>query len=164
MLIDYGNVIKTKDIVWLLDVDGVLNASKAGWSAAPRSGWAYAESGVSWRMRWAPQLMARVRQVHQNPRVMIVWATSWCGMTDQLETLFNLPQLTSAWSSRMYNIDKQSAALDVLEAGFKLIWTDDEAIPADWDSDESKLLIRPRSNRGLRPEHLDLIDKFVIGS
>lgn len=151
------------DIVWLLDNDGVLNASKAGWSAPPRSGWAYAD-GVGWRMRWEDRAMARIRKVHSSQRVLIVWASSWCGATDQLEKLYKLPKLGSAWSSRMYDLDKQSAALDVLEAGLKLIWTDDEAIPPDWETDNNKLLIRPKTNRGLRPEHLDLIDEFVIGS
>lgn len=151
------------ETVWLLDVDGVINASKAGWSAAPNSGWAFA-NGNSWRMRWSPQLMERIRKVHQQPSVTILWATTWVGHTDQLERLFKLPALLSAGPTGMDVVDKQTAALEILESGRRLIWTDDEAIPLTWFSGHDRLLIRPKPNRGLRPEHLDLIDNFVLGS
>lgn len=151
------------ETVWLLDVDGVINASKAGWSAPPYSGWAYANSD-SWRMRWSPQLIERIRKVHNTGRVEILWATTWVGYTAQLERLFKLPALLSAGAMSMSVEDKQTAALEVLDSGRRLIWTDDEAIPYSWFSDHDRLLIRPRSNRGLRPEHLDLIDNFVLGS
>ena len=148
------------EFTWLLDVDGVLNANKSGWSAAPHSGTAY-YLGTSWKMRWAPQLMERVRKVHSLPYVEVLWATSWCGYTDQLEKLFKLPALRSAWSTRMYNDDKVAAAEKVLASGNKLIWTDDEAIPYAWKSNSRQLLIAPKPNRGLRPEHLDQIDEFL---
>jgi hypothetical protein len=60
--------------------------------------------------------------------------------------------------------DKQDAAEQVLNSGSRLIWTDDEAIPLTWENTDHQLLIRPKANRGLRPEHLDQIDDFVIGS
>ena len=159
----------SKTITWLLDVDGVINASKAGWSSAPFSGNAYYK-GHSYRMRWAPQLIERIRQVHALTSVEILWATSWCGYTDQLEELFKLPALLSAWSMRMYPEDKEAAALAVVESGKRLIWTDDEVVPESGDlydtltAENKSLLIRPRASRGLRPEHLDRIDQFVIGS
>lgn len=152
-----------KKIVWLLDVDGVLNASRPGWSSQPYSGWAYANT-ASWKIRWAPQLIERIRKVHKVDSVEILWATTWVGYTLQLEQLFKLPPLLSAGATSMSVADKQEAALDVLDSGKRLIWTDDEAIPLTWSSDHAKLLIRPRPSRGLRPEHLDLIDNFVLGS
>lgn len=151
-----------KETVWLLDVDGVLNASRAGWSAQPYSGWAYANSGM-WRMRWSPQLMGRIRQAHRTGAVEILWATTWVGHTAQLEQLFKLPALLSAGAPGMDFEDKRNAALDVLESGRRLIWTDDESIPLTWESNHDRLLIRPKSNRGLRPEHMDLIDDFLLG-
>src|SRR3954469_4302992 len=157
-----------KDTIWLLDVDGVINANRAGWSSAPFKGKAYYK-GVAWPMRWSPYLISRIRAVHKNPSVEILWATSWCGHTDQLEELFKLPALRSAWPMRMYDVDKQDAAESVVDQGKRLIWTDDEAIPEtgvlrDKLEDAKSLLIVPRSNRGLRPEHLDLIDDYVLGS
>lgn len=149
--------------VWLLDVDGVINASKAGWSAQPYSGWAYAKNN-SYRMRWSPNLIQRIRKVHSSDSVEILWATTWVGYTRQLEELFKLPALLSAGATGMSIEDKQDAARAVLASGNRLIWTDDEAIPLTWFSDHDKLLIRPKPSRGLRPEHLDLIDNFVLGS
>lgn len=157
------------DTVWLLDIDGVINASKAGWSSAPFSGNAYYK-GHSYRMRWAPQLIQRIIKVHQTGAVEILWATSWCGYTDQLEQLFKLPALGSAYSMRMYGDMKESAALEVIASGNRLIWTDDEFVPTSGQlydtltANGNGLLIRPKANRGLRPEHLDQIDSFVLGS
>lgn len=154
--------------IWLLDVDGVINASKSGWSSAPYSGWAYLE-GRGWRMRWAPQLISRIRQAHAQPGVRIVWATSWCGYTNQLEALFKLPALSSASSTRMEGSDKYKAALEVVNSGDRLIWTDDEFTPdfgPQYDEltrYDSSLLIRPNPARGLRSTDLDLIDQFVLG-
>jgi hypothetical protein len=150
-----------KNTVWLLDVDGVLNATRAGWSAQPKSGWAYA-NGNSWRMRWSPQLIERIRKIHRTAHVEILWATTWVGYTSQLENLFKLPALLSAGSTGMGWGEKLAAAEAVLASGNRLIWTDDEAIPREWESSKNQLIIRPRSNRGLRPEHLDTIEKFVM--
>lgn len=152
-----------KDTVWLLDVDGVINATRAGWSAQPKSGWAYA-NGNSWRMRWSPQLIERIKKIHKHEHTEILWATTWVGYTYQLENLFKLPALRSAGPTGMGWGQKLAAAEAVLASGSRLIWTDDEAIPYDWDSNADRLIIRPRSNRGLRPEHLDEIERFVIGS
>ncbi len=158
----------TKPFVWLLDVDGVLNANKAGWSAAPLSGMAYYK-GTGWRMRWSSALMTRIRQIHLAGSVEILWATSWCGYTDQLERLFRLPALGSAYSMGMDNETKLAAAEAVVESGRKLIWTDDEAVPLQGPSYDKfmaygSLLIAPKSNKGLRPEHLDQIDNFTLGT
>lgn len=157
-----------KPIVWLLDVDGVLNASKAGWSAAPKTGYAYA-NGESWKMRWSPALMARIHNVHNTGLVEILWATTWVGHTDQLERLFRLPAFNSARPQSMSTPYKRMAAEDVVDSGRKLIWTDDEAIPSAGAVHfklvaHSSLLIAPKPNKGLRSEHLDEIDKFVIES
>jgi hypothetical protein len=63
--------------------------------------------------------------------------------------------------------DKQAAAEGVVDAGLKLIWTDDEAIPFEGElhdklTSHKSLLIAPKPNRGLRPEHMDLIDNYVL--
>lgn len=153
----------TKQFVWLLDVDGVINASEAGWSAPPYSGIAYAYNN-SYKIRWAPQLIERIRKIHRLDNVRILWATTWVGYTTQLENLFKLPALPSAGPTGMGSGEKLKAAEAVLASGNKLIWTDDEAIPLDWESNDNQLVIRPKSSRGLRPEHLRQIEEFVIGS
>lgn len=152
---------------WHLDVDGVLNASKAGWSSAPRSGTAY-YGGTAYRMRWAPALMKRIKAIHDSGRVTIVWSTTWVGQTPQLERLFGLPHFDTADSVSMSSDSKFKAAKAVLTAGHRLIWTDDMETPAfgdiynDWMSTGRALLIRPRSSKGLRPEDIDRIEEFIV--
>jgi hypothetical protein len=160
--------------VFLLDVDGPLNADKAGWSAAPVSGYAYDRgSARNWKMRWEPKLMSRLRRIEAQYPQTIYWATSWCGSTDNLERLFKLPALLSAASSRMSGADKLMAANAVMEAGDRLIWADDEYTPDsgelydEWTATGRALLLRPKATgkrQGLRPEDLDLIDQFMLGS
>ena len=157
---------KTK---WLLDFDGVINANKAGWSAAPFSGNVYA-SGNHYRIRWAPQLIQRIRRIHALPGVEILWASSWIGHTAELEQLIKLPTLLSAAPKGMSGEDKLQAASEIMESGNRLIWTDDEytltsgELYDKWTASGRALLIQPKPNRGLRPEHLDKIDAFVLGS
>lgn len=155
-------------ITVLLDVDGVLNASRAGWSRAPRKGYAYAE-GTAWKMQWEPEVMAKLRALNNNPSVRVLWATTWVGHTDQLEKLFRLPALLSAGATSMSHLDKLAAAMEVLHSGDKLVWIDDEAIPPtgkiyDWVAEDKALLLSPKSSRGLRPEDFDKIDAFVLRS
>ena len=152
----------------LLDVDGVLNASKAGWSRAPKRGFAHAE-GVSWTMRWEPKVIDKIAELNRRPDLEVIWATTWVGHTDGLERLFGLPHLLSAGSRAMSVEDKQQAALNVLAyPQAKLIWVDDVAIPTSGDlydkltQDGRSLLIAPNPSRGLRPGDFDKIDAFVL--
>lgn len=155
-----------KLIVWLLDIDGVINASKAGWSAAPKSGYAYAD-GNAWKMRWSPQLIERIHRVHNTGLVEILWATTWVGHTDGLERLFRLPAFNSARLESMSVPYKRLAAEDVVDSGRKLIWTDDEAIPSAGAVHfklvaHDSLLIAPKPSKGLRSTDLDEIDRYVL--
>lgn len=157
--------------VWLLDVDGVINANKPGWSAPPRRATAYAD-GIGWKMRWAPALIDRIRALHASGRVEIRWATTWCAYADQLERMWRLPPLDRAFNEpingRAAGIAKLAAARAVLTEGRRLIWTDDVEVPEpDWPlydeltAEGRALLIRPRGNRGLQPEDMDAIEAFA---
>lgn len=163
-----------RDTIFLLDVDGPINADKPGWSAPPFNGWAYAkDKGKHYRMRWAPQLISRLRSFNAKYPETIYWATTWCGSTDNLERLFKLPALLSASPTAMSGDMKRRAALEVITSGRRLIWADDEFVPDSGPlynyltKDGKALLIRPRTTgkrQGLRPEHLDAIDAFMLGS
>lgn len=154
--------------VWLLDVDGVLNANRPGWGAAPRRGTAYAD-GIGWTMRWAPALLDHIRTLHRSGTVEIRWCTTWCPHAGQLERLFALPQLEPCWHDNLAPpeaaVAKLAAAHEVLKSGRPLIWTDDADIPPAAHEELPRLgrtlLITPRPNRGLQPEHLDAIEAFV---
>jgi hypothetical protein len=156
--------------VWLLDVDGVINVARPGWGAAPRAG-TVNSGGLPYRLRWAPALVARIRALQAAGDVDIRWCSTWCDDADHLERLFGLPRLGRAWSEAINGsyarIAKLAAARAVLDAGDRLIWTDDDAVPASGpDRDElvstgRALLIAPAPNRGLQPDHLDVIEAFI---
>jgi hypothetical protein len=156
--------------VWLLDVDDVINASKPGWGAAPWSARVQDSTGMEWRVRWAPALLNRVRALQRTGTVEIVWCTTWCPEARRLEQLWGLPELRCAWTNDRFGAEaveaKQAAALDVVRAGRRLVWTDDDAIPTSGELvDELEaagaLLIRPAKNRGLQPADMDAIEAFV---
>lgn len=156
--------------VWLLDVDGVLNANRAGWGGPPTSRSIMAFDN-SWRMRFAPALMAAIRDL--STVVEVRWATTWAGHIPDLSRVFALPEFAPAFAmpdgrptQELIAPLKLTAALDVVESGRRLIWTDDDAIP-EAGPDRGRLdaagalLIAPKPSRGLRPEHLDAIREQI---
>lgn len=156
---------------WLLDIDGVINANKPGWSAAPRR-----VRCAGFVVRWAPALIERIRNLRRAGTVEIQWASTWCGFPDQLEDLgaqigLRLdPAFTDRPASKTWAEMKAEAAVAVLAAGNRLVWTDDDEAgiapdfyPAIADAvrDGRALLIAPRPNRGLQREHMERIEAFV---
>jgi hypothetical protein len=160
--------------VWLLDVDGVLNANRPGWGAPPRQGSATFE-GQAFQMRWAARLMLDLARLHHDRVVEFRWATTWVDQIDQIETLFRLPAFPVAFSGLPLGPQsktpafKAKAALEVVETERRpLIWTDDDAIPAGGPllrrlqaSGQPLLLIAPDPRRGLQPTHLKAVTEFL---
>lgn len=159
--------------VWLLDVDGVVNIRKSPWHTAPHNGRAF-DNGREWKIRWAPQLIDRIRALHKFGAVEVRWCTTWCSNADQMERLFKLPVLGRAFTEELRGFEcseaKLAAARAVLAEGRRLIWTDDVEVPIERNEPElyaeltaggRALLIRPDERGGLRPEHMDEIEEFV---
>jgi hypothetical protein len=156
--------------IWLLDVDGVINATKPGWGAAPRKATAYA-AGTGWTMRWAPALIDRIHQLRTAGLVEIHWCTTWCAYADQLERMWHLPPLTRAFTEDINGEEasqaKLAAARRVIADGRRLIWTDDVEVPKsgplhdELTADGRALLIRPGGRRGLQSADLDAIELFA---
>lgn len=160
----------SKHVTMLLDVDGVLNASRAGWSRAPRSGYAYANN-QAWKMRWEPEVMSRLAVLNRREDLKVYWATTWVGHTPQLEGLFKLPGFALAAPTTMDPSMKLAAALKVVRSNDKLIWVDDEAIPYRGEDykelmSNDALLISPHPSRGLRLGHFEQIENYLdrVGS
>ncbi len=157
--------------LWLLDIDGVINANKPGWSAPPRR-----IRCAGFVIRWAPALIDRIRSLHRDGVVEVRWSSTWCGFPPQLDELsarLGL-RLESAFGDRPAHLCwgdmKANAALDAVREGRRLIWTDDDEVGAarelftllaDAARDGRALLIAPRSNRGLQPADLDAIEAFA---
>jgi hypothetical protein len=163
--------------VWLLDIDGVVNGTRTGWHAAPRSVTLFGD-GTDFRIRYAPQLAGRIGALARAGLVEVRWCSTWCIVPDQLrrlEHLLGLPEFAPALPADMgFDVSdrKRDAARAVIAAGRRLIWTDDEEVPAGRNLAEDllhdeltaggrALLIRPESRRGLRPEHLNEIEAFA---
>lgn len=167
--------------VWLLDVDGVLNAmSRPGWSAPPARRYAYA-GGVQFKLRWAPALLEEVRDLIRSDAVEVRWATSWVMHIGQIARAMALPDLPLAFTlppdlgaatDELHDATeaaKRTAALDVVAGGRRLLWTDDDAI---WPTGPERahleaagaLLIAPDERRGLQPADITTIRAWLTAT
>lgn len=155
--------------VWLLDVNGVIDASGPGWGGPGRAQHVIVE-GLPYRLRWEPKAVACIRTLHMAGVVEVHWCTNWCPWADVLETLWHLPTFSRAWPAGPVDpVDawpaKVQAALAVLDAGRRLVWTDDDLdpanVPAQVTATSAALLIRTKPSRGLRPEHVHQIEQFA---
>ncbi|MEH1011707.1 hypothetical protein V6U90_01065 [Micromonospora sp. CPCC 206060] len=162
--------------VWLLDVDGVVNAARPGWDGPPRSGVAWSDTDrYEYRLRWAPALVERIRALHRSGLLEVRWCSTWCPDATALERLWQLPPLDRALTASPVPPGahswplKLAAAHQVLATGRRLVWTDDDAIPtAEPVLDAAvnagrALLIRPSPRRGLQPEDLAAVETFARG-
>jgi hypothetical protein len=155
--------------VLLLDVDGVLNAPRAGWDG-PGQARHVTVDGCSLRLRWEPKAVACVRTLHMAGVVEVRWCTTWCWHADLLEELWQLPRLDRAIRGVPFDTwaAKRAAALSVLDSGRRLVWADDDLDPAevpagvvDAQAAGRALLVRPRPSRGLRPEDFHAIEEYA---
>jgi hypothetical protein len=160
--------------VWLLDVDGVVNARHPAWEQPFANGNAFVD-GVTYRLQWAPALTRYIKSVHKRQAAEVRWATTWVDHIHQVERLLRLPAFPTAFRglgaapSVGAPDRKLSAALQVVEIERRpLIWTDDDAIPITGTQrrrlDESGvpiLLLAPDPYEGLTPVHLKRIDQFL---
>lgn len=157
---------------WCLDVDGPINASKAGWGRMGTR-----RHVMGFRLTWEPKLISAIRDIHTRGLAEVVWSTTWCPDADLLENLWHLPKLRRAWETYPegnYVGDlKLAAARAALEDGGRLIWTDDMETPtpdilsdiyAEMTDTGRALLIRPHYNYGLRPTDIDMIRNFCAKS
>src|SRR5690348_1430944 len=168
--------------VWLLDVDGVINALARGpvdgsW---PAQCWLQrvvtADIPDAGRMELpifaAQPVLDFVTRAVASGSVDVVWHSTWraAAVTDLAPTL-NLPaipiSIAPEWTERPGRLWwKLPAAQRVVESGRPLVWTDDDiaALPeqvADLDSRPDTLLISPDPSIGLSAAHLDAIAEFV---
>ncbi|WP_433795816.1 HAD domain-containing protein [Actinoplanes sp. CA-252034] len=162
--------------VWLLDVDGVINAFRAGWwHSRPHlvQVWSRADA-YDYRIRYEPRLVSAVRAVHDEGLAEVVWCTTWCSDADAIEEAFGLPVLPRAFTEPVKGMEACAAKIDaarrVVEAGRPLVWTDDVEVGhhadecAAWAADGRALTIAPDESRGLRPGHVRRIRAYLTGA
>ncbi len=158
--------------IWLLDVDGVLNAvslrSPDGAWPQRRTGTARAE-GRAYRITFAPHLMAGIRDLHERCALEVRWLTTWAyDANRELRALLDLPEFPvvgepggpAAWW-------KLPLAQQVALEERPIIWTDDdlsyspEALVWLAALPQPTLAIAPEPDVGLRPVDLVTIETFV---
>lgn len=177
--------------VWLLDIDGVINAigRKPDPSVWPRDLWT-ARTVAALPILVAEPVLQFIRDVHASGLAEIRWHTTW--QNDAVHVFapeFNLPELpvhhcpefhagsvAARGGSSLGGPEtwwKLPAALRVVhEEGRRLIWTDDDLEMERWRAyglgglsigltGSARLLISPQDRLGLTPKHLRQIAEFI---
>jgi hypothetical protein len=176
--------------VWLLDIDGVVNAISVDPHPAvwPAGCWVRAEAtctGVEWPLLAAGPVLDFVRAVHREGRAEIRWHTTWQHEAAGVSRALDLPefpvQAAPEFRSSFQAVGgaapvgatwwKLPAAERVVaEEGRALLWTDDDAeFQLDgWTGEEhalrrtpSVLIVAPRTHVGLAPQDLLAMDAFL---
>jgi hypothetical protein len=173
----------TRDLrpVWLLDIDGVLNAmSEAPNPQSLRMGTAKQKylktNSGTFRLRVNNYLVDFINRMHESELVEIRWCTTWSDeAVSVFAPAFGFPEFSvgarPGWESGRFDDYnwKPNAARGVIRDGRRLIWTDDEAIPEGFSEEIAPysfghLLIFPNEKVGLTLENCESIEKFILRS
>jgi hypothetical protein len=178
------NEERLKVPVWLLDIDGVLNAAtrKPDRNVWPRDQWRPLRvhiRDVSLPVLVAEPVLEFIRRVHDEQRAEIRWHTTWQHDAAALEAACDLPhfpvqpcpEYNDAGWHRAKRWFKLAAAERVLMHECRdLLWTDDDLtweLRRDGRAVELMRqvarveLIAPSELTGLTPKHLRRIGKFL---
>lgn len=160
--------------VWLLDIDGVVNAATRGIAPAyawPADDWIdtrASNNGKSWRILAARPVLDYIRSVHESGTAEIRWHSTWQQYANNASDALRLPhfpvQDAPEFLARGDEWWKLPAALRVLEEGRGLVWTDDDAddLTADQrDQLRGALVLAPAVETGLCRSHLRKIETFL---
>ncbi len=83
--------------LWLLDVDGVLNAITRRPDPGVWGDWRHGRAtadGVAWPIWWSPSLTAGISRLHSRGLVEVRWLTTWADQANgDLGRLLGLPRL-----------------------------------------------------------------------
>lgn len=160
--------------IWLLDIDGVLNAltdrdtlEHPHWTDLVKKP-VRTSFDVEYDLVMSTTVVNFVKD-QAAAGTDIQWATTWQSDANMfVAPAFGLPVLpvgAEALGMSDYHY-KERAALAAIDAGRPLIWTDDDAIRRVVrmeieESDVPHLLIEPDPRLGLTPAHLDAIAAFI---
>lgn len=161
--------------LWLLDVDGVLNAIEpkpkhvTAWD-----GYEHADVRAdrsTYRISYAPTLVLGIRELIEDGNVEVMWLTTWQEHANEaLRKLFGFPELAIA-STREDFLSPAATwwKLTVAKRVAKdrpLIWTDDDLQNdegARWVTERPwpTLAIAPSYRGGLQPTEFQMIYDFI---
>ena len=172
--------------VWLLDIDGVVNALAMGQPDAwPADAWVQrvvcaevpSQGLVNLSIMAARPVLEFIAAVHEERRAEIRWHSTWrAAAVTGLAPALGLPpipiSIAPEWASPVPLWWKIPAARRVAESGRRLLWTDDQlelfrgdprnaAELAALDARAGTLLLCPDPDPGLTPADLDRIAAFL---
>jgi hypothetical protein len=169
--------------VWLLDVDGVLNAiatqpDRTVWPADQWLRTTAEAQGSDWPILAARPVLDLIREVHEQGLAEVRWHTTW--QQHAVKTLapaLDLPEFPvqddlgavdgyfdDESGTVRYRWWKRPAAEHVVQVeGRRLIWTDDDISThrSQLDALAEHLLIAPQTRLGLTPRHLRQIREHL---
>lgn len=157
----------------LLDVDGVINfVGKSQW---PNNKCARVFNKLHSRefaINWSPAVVDKLNHWSESGMAEIRWLTMW----DESAPEFLAPALGIRHFELARNpldgIEKNEAAdrAALAEPGRPIVWIDDEVgdyaryVKSPWISKDSTLIINPKLEEGLTPQHLENIEAFLVGA
>jgi hypothetical protein len=175
--------------VWLLDIDGVVNAISVDPDPAvwPADCWVRAAAtctGVEWPLLAAGPVLDFVRAVHRTGLAEIRWHTTWQHEAVGVSRALDLPEFPVQVAPEFRTVQAVGGATPVgaawwklpaaervvAEEGRALLWTDDDCeFQLDgWTGEEhalrrtpSVLIVAPRTHVGLAPQDLRAMDAFL---
>lgn len=161
--------------VWLLDVDGVVNAvaSKGDPNVWPKENWkstrCEALNGI-WPILYSQDVVDFINKMSE--RVEIRWHTTWQeNAVSSLAPKLGIVRLEVAYAPEFHDSrfawwKIPAAERVVFEEERPLIWTDDdiafEKRKLEHIETKDSVLISPRTSIGLIPKQLKLIEEFVL--
>lgn len=156
--------------IWLLDVDGVINAMDRTAKVWPE----YTQlEARGYLLHYAPELVQTIALWHATRKVEVWWLTTWRHHANtHFAELWGLPQLTVANTNREYSVRDSWWKLPVAQrvarqTGRRIVWTDDDlrmdAGAKQWVASRKNqvLGISPNPLYGLTPQHLDRIQAWL---
>ena len=115
--------------IWLLDVDGVINAfDESGPVMGDWGDW----TGFTARgfpIRYSPKMIARILALHEADRVEVRWLTTWGRHANTDLPELGLPEFAVAAEMPFRERDgwwKLPVAQELFDQGHAIIWTDDD--------------------------------------
>lgn len=166
--------------LWLLDVDGVINAV-APEVPLPESKWQdHVRVLVNgYHINHSVALVERIAQLHNDGVVEVRWLTTWCEVAAaELAPTIGLPEFKVEGSDVMRRHESESrhhewwkleVAQRIWEAEKRpFVWTDDDLYYSkeaqEWLASlnaDDYIAVSPSFRRGLQPKHLTLIKDFL---